>query len=124
MCTSVAGLEGECRSVNPKSIGGGGRRKGVEIGGRVGRVRGGGEWSFWTAKTLIWRGRRSKACQAEKIDGGKEGDEGGRWWWNEKGRRKKKYKKTQVRISQSQTVRIVCAVCVCIRASHHVVVGV
>lgn len=117
MCTSVAGLEGEFRSVNPKSIGGGGRRKGVEIGGRVGRVKGGGEWSFWTAKTLIWRGRRSKACQAVKIDGGKETR---RAMVLEREREAKKYKKKQVRISQSQTVRICVCVCVCVYA-HHVV---
>lgn len=113
MCTSVAGLEGEFRSVNPKSIGGGGRRKGVEIGGRVGRGRGGGEWSFWTAKTLIWRGRRSKACQAEKIDGGKETR---RAMVVEREREAKKYKKTGSDFAEPNSAYCVC-VCVCVRPS-------
>lgn len=66
-------VELDFRSVNPKSIEEGERRKGVEIRDRVEQVR--RVWSFWTAKTLIWRereGERSKACQAEKIDGGKK----------------------------------------------------
>lgn len=107
-------VELDFRSVNPKSIEEGERRKGVEIRDRVEQVR--GVWSFWTAKTLIWRereGERSKACQAEKIDGGKK----------RRPMEAKKYK-NQVRILQCQTVRTVCVcVGVCVYAHvymHHV----